>query len=153
MYALRYFRLVSHDQKLYAMGGMLRGGVPQSTIDMFDPSRNAGHGAWGLLKEVHLQSPLSGFGCVIVGSRIIAIGGVSYAGAFRNVSALNLRTKQWDHVPSLATPRESFRATVLNGLVYAIGGYNGLAADKHKRLRTVEVYAVADYNGHTTLET
>ena len=119
---------------------MTHGGIPLSTIDMFDPSQKDGRGTWSLLRGVHLQSPLSAFGCANFGNLVIAIGGVSYAEAFRNGSALNLRTKHWNSLPSLATPRESFRATVLNGLVYAVGGYNGLAIDKHARLRTVEVY-------------
>lgn len=52
-----------------------------------------------------------------------------------SVECYDTSTKQWKYVASMSHPRRYVAAAVLNGLLYAIGGYDGFSV-----LDSVEVY-------------
>ena len=52
-----------------------------------------------------------------------------------SVECYDIRTKQWKYVASMAHARRYVAAAALDGLLYAVGGYDGFAV-----LDSVEVY-------------
>ena len=69
--------------------------------------------------------PQAGTASVIVGSRLIVIGGeifVPQEGVFPNVWSYDLQTDRWSPLPNLATPRHGLAASYIDGHIYAIGG-------------------------------
>ncbi|NXI38270.1 KLH18 protein, partial [Galbula dea] len=74
--------------------------------------------------------------CTSIAGLIYAVGGLNSAGDSLNVvEAFDPIANRWERCQPMATARSRVGVAVLNGLLYAIGGYDG-----QLRLSTVEVY-------------
>ncbi|NXP50987.1 KLH18 protein, partial [Heliornis fulica] len=74
--------------------------------------------------------------CTSIAGLIYAVGGLNSAGDSLNVvEVLDPVANRWERCQPMATARSRVGVAVLNGLLYAIGGYDG-----QLRLSTVEVY-------------
>ncbi|KAM3822781.1 kelch-like protein 18 isoform 1-T1 [Vipera latastei] len=96
-------------------------------------------------KDFHLmpecRPPLPPFktrprSCTSIADLIYAVGGLNSAGDSLNVvEVFDPVANQWEKCQPMMTARSRVGVAVLNGLLYAIGGYDG-----QWRLSTVEVY-------------
>ncbi|XP_071824910.1 kelch-like protein 18 [Apostichopus japonicus] len=67
---------------------------------------------------------------------IYAVGGLTRSGqSLMSVELYDPATNTWKEMKSMTTPRSRVGVTVLNGKLYAVGGYDGIS-----RLNTVEVF-------------
>ncbi|NXR81797.1 KLH18 protein, partial [Pycnonotus jocosus] len=74
--------------------------------------------------------------CTSIAGLIYAVGGLNSAGDSLNVvEAFDPVANRWERCQPMGTARSRVGVAVLNGLLYAIGGYDG-----QLRLSTVEVY-------------
>jgi kelch-like protein 18 len=74
--------------------------------------------------------------CNDVAGIIYAVGGLTNAGdTMSTVEMYDPLIGKWSVVEPMSTLRSRVGVTVMNGLLYAIGGFNG-----YERLRTVEVF-------------
>ncbi|NXL95062.1 KLH18 protein, partial [Alectura lathami] len=74
--------------------------------------------------------------CTSIAGLIYAVGGLNSAGDSLNVvEVFDPIANRWEKCQPMATARSRVGVAVLNGLLYAIGGYDG-----QLRLSTVEVY-------------
>ncbi|XP_010216328.1 PREDICTED: kelch-like protein 18, partial [Tinamus guttatus] len=74
--------------------------------------------------------------CTSIAGLIYAVGGLNSAGDSLNVvEVFDPVANRWERCQPMATARSRVGVAVLNGLLYAIGGYDG-----QLRLSTVEVY-------------
>ena len=62
----------------------------------------------------------------VPGGKVYAIGGGPYYAPIATVSGYDPATNAWAAAPSLGTARSGLAAAVLNGTLYALGGFNGL---------------------------
>ncbi|XP_058035936.1 kelch-like protein 18 isoform X2 [Ahaetulla prasina] len=96
-------------------------------------------------KDYHLmperQRPLLDFKtrprcCTSIPGLIYAVGGLNSAGDSLNVvEVFDPVANHWEKCQPMTTPRSRVGVAVVNGLLYAIGGYDG-----QWRLSTVEIY-------------
>ena len=116
--------VVGTDGKIYAIGGNATGGA-SGVVEVFDPSANS----W--TTRAAMPTPRYGLAAV-VGSdgRIYAIGGdyadISNAGASVVAQAFNPTANTWQTLPAFPVGRYDLAAAVDgNGVIYAIGGFDG----------------------------
>jgi N-acetylneuraminic acid mutarotase len=107
---------------------------PQNTFFM---APRAGEGTWA--RKTNMSMPRSGFSTSVVDGIIYAIGGrklFSVGGTeLSTVEAYDPVTDTWTEKSDMPTAIEGLSTSVLDGIIYAIGGYaNG------SQLPTVEAY-------------
>jgi len=109
------------DGKIYAIGGLIIGGVPIGTNEEYDPVTDT----W----TTKTPSPalLDAFGIAIHNNMIYVIGGdFGPFGPHQNYTNLlyNPATDTWENGAELPTPRGRMDANVVGGKIYVIGGRN-----------------------------
>jgi N-acetylneuraminic acid mutarotase len=107
--------------KIYAIGGLIIGGVPIGTNEEYDPVTDT----W----TTKIASPtlLDAFGITIHNNMIYVIGGdFGPFGPHQNYTNLlyNPATDTWENGAELPTPRGRMDANVVGGKIYVIGGRN-----------------------------
>jgi N-acetylneuraminic acid mutarotase len=120
----------SLNNKLYAIDGY--GPVVNNRqgntnlVDVYDPATNS----WSAGVPTNLAR--YSLAAVAVGGKLYAVGGQAFDSNF-NVVGLNVvevfdpATNQWGTAPPLLTGRYQHAAAVLNGKIYAMGGFTGSA--------------------------
>ncbi|XP_038664850.1 kelch-like protein 18 [Scyliorhinus canicula] len=74
--------------------------------------------------------------CTSIAGLIYAVGGLNSAGDSLNVAEVfDPIANRWERCQEMTTTRSRVGVAMVNGLLYAIGGFDG-----HSRLSTVEVY-------------
>lgn len=134
------FRPRSTKQILLACGGWVDGQT-SNTIEIFDYQTNM----W-LSSNMSLPKTLSYFGLEIVNDVLYVFGGSDSRNHYRHTKALDLRCNLvnvpifrtlpiWTNRCSMIEFRCYVTSVVLDGKIYALGGYN-----KHQRVSSCEVY-------------
>ncbi|KAK6030374.1 kelch repeat protein [Ostertagia ostertagi] len=96
-----------------------------SNVDTFDPDSQR----WSSLAS--LQQRRCRCGVVMAGDLVYAIGGFNGTARIRSVEIYDPRRVllfclgQWMALPSMTTRRSSVGVAAMNGIVYAVGGYDG----------------------------
>jgi non-specific serine/threonine protein kinase len=102
---------------LYAVGGhQISETSATAAVQRFDPAT----GKW--IQLPRMPSPASGLGAVVVGDRLITVGGDNGLTVFNTVRAYNLVTKAWSILPSLPQARTGLAVTAYRNILYAIDG-------------------------------
>nr|7ONA_A Chain A, SAKe6AC [synthetic construct] len=126
--------------RIYAVGGY--DGSPDghthlNSVEAYDPETDE----WSFVAP--MTTPRSGVGVAVLNGRIYAVGG--YDGSpdghthLNSVEAYDPETDEWSFVAPMTTPRSGVGVAVLNGRIYAVGGYDG-SPDGHTHLNSVEAY-------------
>ncbi|XP_058488125.1 kelch-like protein 10 isoform X1 [Solea solea] len=84
---------------------------------------------------VKMQRQWAFHGTVFHDGYVYCLGGSDRSGLFNRVSRLDLSTHIWHEMSPLLYSRCYLSVTVLNGSIYAIGGFNGFS-----RLKSAEYY-------------
>ena len=121
--ARMYHRLAVIGETIYAIGGSADSTV-LSTVEAYDPASNT----WK--KKAPMSVPRMHFGMEIIGGKIYVIGGcnssdpVDAFDVLATVEMYDPETDKWIKKASMPTPRLQFETKVIDGKIYAIGGYN-----------------------------
>ena len=126
-----YFRPRETRQFLIAAGGWIEGRTT-SSIELFDYQLNM----W-LSTPFKLPSVVSYFGFEAIDSTIYVFGGSNGREIFKELKGLNLSCKEskWQNKCSMIERRCYVSSVVLDGRIYAIGGFN-----QQRRIRKCEKY-------------
>ena len=107
---------------LYVVGGRTSGGV-FSTLEAYDPATDN----W--TTKASMPTPRAALSVGVVNGLLYAVGGTSgctpACTALSTVEVYNPATDSWTTQAPLPTARVDLRAGLLNGLLYAVGGYAG----------------------------
>ena len=109
--------------KIYAIGGRNAGGF-LSTNQEYDPSTDS----W--TTKASMPTAREDLAAAAVNGKIYAIGGYNdefigdIADFLRNNEEYDPETDSWTTKASMSTRRKGLAAAVVNGKIYAIGGYN-----------------------------
>lgn len=132
--------------RVYAIGGRERGGVPTAATASFDPTANA----WR--DEPPLPKGREGGAAVVLGGQLLVAGGFSIAGTqeeyFDDVLALDENTKSW-----IPRGRLTERAVALAGTqldrnrALFVGGYVDRGEPFLDRAETLDLSATGDAQG------
>ncbi len=140
-------RLLSVNNKLYAIGGVDSGFNVLDSIEEYDRAANT----WK--RTTQIPAPRKGMSTVAVGRKIYLLGGYEGSDYSRRVDIYDTLTKQWTQGGDILVAREKAGAALIDGKIYLAGG-----RDAEGYSRTVEVYDTAtntvthqfnlpDYNG------
>ena len=131
--AITSFGATASNNVIYAYGGNTGGAHSYSNDQQFnklirlDPKNNKG---W---EQIAVGARVQGNALVSHGSTVILVGGFTATNAKgekgnlvsqSSVQQYDLPSGKWSDLPSLPEPRSSMDAIVLNGYLYAIGGWN-----------------------------
>ena len=120
------------NDKIYVIGG-ISPGRQLSTVEKYDPATDT----W--TKKADMPTPRWGSSTSAVNGKIYAIGGYKLDNGnlvgLSTVEEYNPTTDTWTKKTDMPTPRATGSASVVNGKIYVVGGYDG-----KKDLSTVEVY-------------
>ena len=132
------------DGKIYLIGGFLfenRDGGPLglSTVEVYDTKNNS----WQRLAD--MPTPRLQSGAAVVNGKIYVVGGFSWIGIpgvdtkmLKVVEVYDPQTDTWRRKQDMSTPRRQFGTGVVDGKIYAIGGWNPF--EEPQRLDLVEAY-------------
>lgn len=136
--------VVAANGKLYAMGGSPSTTVYSNppiltTVEEYDPATDA----W--TRRAEMPTGRASFGLVEVSGKLYAIGGrvARLSGSStpdRTVEAYDPATDTWTPRASMVSTRQQFSTAVLDGKIYAVGGYGTTASSSFALLSSVEVY-------------
>ncbi|MDP4219161.1 MAG: kelch repeat-containing protein [Bacteroidota bacterium] len=122
------------DNKIYVLGGSIDSGLNTSyshvsILEVFDPSTNQ----WSSPVTTGAMTGRSAFTANAVGNKIYAIGGLGY-GSYPYVDNLDVfdpSTNTWisPATVGLFTDRFSLSSSVVDGKIYALGGFNFAYSD------------------------
>jgi len=122
--------------KIYAIGGALTypGGPPLSTVEEYDPATDT----W--TRKADMPTARAYLSTSAVNGKIYAIGGTlinpEWYRGISTVEEYNPATNTWTKKADMPTGRTYFSTSVVNGKIYAIGGFT--TRDNH--LSPVEEY-------------
>jgi len=120
------------NDKIYVIGG-INHGRQLSTVEEYNPATDT----W--TKKADMPTPRWGLSTSAVNGKIYAIGGYKLNNAnlvgLSTVEEYNPATDTWTKKTDMLTPRATGSASVVNGKIYVVGGYDG-----QKVLSTVEEY-------------
>jgi N-acetylneuraminic acid mutarotase len=105
---------------IYAMGGFNPNAV--STVEVYNPTSNS----WS--PAANMPTASGGLAADAANGLIYAMGGFPITGLGANflntVQIYNPSSNAWSTAAAMLTPRDNLAAADVNGLIYAIGGYN-----------------------------
>jgi len=133
---------VCHD-KIYVFGGALGPEKPSnmsSALEIFDPATST----WSAPKTTGSLVPRNNLCACLVGDKIYTMGGYNAEspGDVNTFEMFDPVTNTWS-IPKTNgtfTPHGAFTANVVDGKIYAIGGFNDQAPRGHRVLSSVEVF-------------
>lgn len=118
--------------RIYAMGGFGRGNVLVRTVEAYDPQTDT----W--VEKADIPTPRFLPATSVVDGKIYVIGGGNPAIRSQlglpTVEEYDPATDTWTKKADMPTPRHGLSASVLNGKIYAISGFDGT------NMATVEEY-------------
>ena len=110
---------------LYAFGGSSASAGDEATVEAYDPSSNT----WTTKVSMPTQRAL--FGATSINGILYAAGGVSKVLnqfiVVATVEAYDPSTNTWTTKASMPTARYAFAGTAINGMLYAVGGFDDAA--------------------------
>ena len=116
---------VAFDGMIYVFGGISnRGGKVFDAVEVFNPEAG-GRGAWKKLAK--LPQALAATSAEVVGDKIYVIGGWDRGAqkeVFGTVFEYDPKENTFDQKRDMPTPRGGLGTAVLQGKIYAIGGWN-----------------------------
>jgi hypothetical protein len=115
---------------LYAVGGAFPAAL--TTVEAYDPATNTWTTTASTLQARYVAAAAGVNGILYVMGGLTNIGGVNVYLA--SVEAYNPVTNTWTPKAPMPTARANLATVVVNGIIYAVGGWNGTA------LATVEAY-------------
>uniref|UniRef100_A0A8C4I7W6 Kelch-like family member 2 n=1 Tax=Dicentrarchus labrax TaxID=13489 RepID=A0A8C4I7W6_DICLA len=131
---------------VYAVGGF-NGSLRVRTVDCYDPMMDR----WTSVSS--MQDRRSTLGAAVLNGLLYAVGGFDGSTGtvcwcestiptglligLSTIEAYNAKTDEWFHVLPMSTRRSSVGVGVVNGILYAVGGYDGAT---RQCLSTVEAY-------------
>ena len=153
------------DGRLYSLGGTVC--LPNDAVafldsaERFNQSHASGQPAWSYINNLGLVR--SNFGAIVDNNVIYIFGGLDGHVVVNSLEKYNISTDSWRTIPpvrseeqsSLIIPRMAFASALLNGKIYAVGGYGGLGCSNITQitscgeLDSMEVYDIVQ--GHWTL--
>lgn len=108
---------VSYGGKIYVFGGRDHH-VFISEVEVYDPGSNQ----WTIISQI--PTPREGLAAVVVDSLIWLIGGATMQTSLGIVELYNPGSNSWSTLPhQLTVPRATAVAEVIDGQVYAFGGF------------------------------
>lgn len=120
------------DGKIYAIGGGYSSVLPSAEV--YDPSTDT----W--MQLASMSAARCNFQTEVINGKIYAIGGNNDGNNgpkfISSAEVYNPSTNTWTKLASMSAARGCFRTEVINGKIYAIGGYDGSS----KYLSSTEVY-------------
>ena len=126
---------VATDQHIYAIGGQGENGAPKNKVERFDPRSNK----WKIVAPMtHARKSHCG---VTFKKKIFVFGGVTgNSRSTHSAEMYDIGDNQWQEISNMQVPRVCAGATVVQGLIYIIGGNRPIisAPDVHKRM--IECY-------------
>jgi N-acetylneuraminic acid mutarotase len=134
---LHHATMVAYKDKLYVIGGF-SGGMwsPLETNYEFDPALNK----W--TEKAPMPSPRGALAAGLIDGKIYAISGAKKSFFKWNNSSANEvydpSTNQWKKLAPVPTPRDHLTVSVIDGILYAIGGRKNV--NYNKNLDTNEAY-------------
>ena len=137
------------DGKIYAIGGIVNSKKTcTSSVEEYDPAMNT----W--TKKAPMSSMRSYLQTEVIDGKIYALGGYNGAviannGALSLVEVYDPATDEWTTKAPMSTARYDLQTEVVNGKIYAIGGY-GHNGSGTSALSSVEAYDPA-MNKWTTM--
>ncbi|MDO8412434.1 MAG: kelch repeat-containing protein, partial [Gallionellaceae bacterium] len=136
MSAPRYYYAVGVvNSTLYAVGGINGSGSYSATVEAYDPATNI----W--TPRASMFTPRYGHAVGVVNGTLYAVGGYNYnvsgSGSLATMEAYDPVTNTWTPKASMLTPREGLAVGVVNGILYAVGGYDYFS---NTMFATVEAY-------------
>jgi N-acetylneuraminic acid mutarotase len=131
------------DGKIYVMGGAIGPEKPSNmsnALEVFDPSSNS----WSTPKTTGTFTPRNNLCACVIGEKIYTLGGYNAErpGDLNILEVFDPLTNTWSTpiTSGTFTPHGAFTANVINGKIYAIGGFNDKGAKGHRVLSSVEVF-------------
>jgi non-specific serine/threonine protein kinase len=107
----------SDGRFLYVVGGRdLSSDKNSRVVERYDPPADK----WQRLADK--PTPSGGLGVVVVGKRLVALGGENPTGTIGAVEALDLRTRRWSLLPPMRTPRHGMGVVAIGSTLFAIAG-------------------------------
>uniref|UniRef100_A0A8D0DB84 Kelch-like protein 3 n=1 Tax=Sander lucioperca TaxID=283035 RepID=A0A8D0DB84_SANLU len=126
--------VVSMAGRVYAVGGF-NSSLRERTVDVYDGVRDQ----WSAVAS--MQERRSTLGAAVLGTHTY-IHSYTHTKGLYSFEAYNYKTNEWMYVASMNTRRSSVGVGVVDGKLYAVGGYDGAS---RQCLSTVEEYdPVAD---------
>ena len=126
---------VAAGQHIYAIGGEGENGAPKNKVERFDPRSNK----WKIVAPMtHARKSHCG---VTFKKKIFVFGGVTgNSRSTHSAEMYDIGDNQWQEISNMQVPRVCAGATVVQGLIYIIGGNRPIisAPDAHKRM--IECY-------------
>jgi len=112
---------------IYAVGGRNDASFWMATVEAYDPASDT----WST--KAAMPTPRFGLGLAAINGIVYAMGGETSAGNFTEVTAVleayDPTTNTWTTKPAMLGPRAYMGTAVLQGLVYAVGGFGGANMD------------------------
>jgi Kelch motif protein len=133
------------DGRLYVYGGHIGEEHEHSKENLSQHFRRLelpGRGQW---EELPMQTPLQGLALVEYDGKLYRIGGMNARNAagdeddlhsVAEFSCFDPQTHQWTELPPLPEPRSSHDATVIDGVLYVVGGWTLAGSGKGTWLDT-----------------
>jgi N-acetylneuraminic acid mutarotase len=117
------------DGRIFVMGGNSK----HANVEVFDLCTDTWVADHGIPP---MPVPLFDFGVVVVGQRILCIGGSSKTSYHNTVQALDIERRKWSLLAPMPTKRQGFATVVIDNEVWCFGGY------AHHDLAVIEVYNI-----------
>jgi N-acetylneuraminic acid mutarotase len=122
------------DGKIYAVGGYVTGQVFTSALEEYDPETDK----W--TKKADMPTARAGLTVAAVNGKLYAIGGSlprwAKGPTLSTVEEYDPETDTWKRKADMPTSRDNLAASVVNGKIYVIGGWN----EDYKQCAIVEEY-------------
>lgn len=111
------------DGIIYAVGGSNDASFWLATVEAYDPASDT----WST--KASLPTPRFGLGVAAINGVVYALGGSTPVDGFSQstdiLEAYNPATNTWTRKPAMLGPRMYLGTAVLQGLLYAVGGWGG----------------------------
>jgi N-acetylneuraminic acid mutarotase len=131
------------DNKIYVFGGAIGPEKPSNmsnALEVFDPALNS----WSTPKTTGTFTPRNNLCACAIDGKIYTLGGYdAHAPGDLNVlEVFDPKTNSWSSPVTTGsfTPHGAFSANVIDGKIYAIGGFNDKGQKGHRVLSSVEVF-------------
>lgn len=121
---------------LFVIGGW-SGGRPISMVETYDTRADR----W-VVCAAEDKGPRAYHGVVAVGCLIYVIGGFDATECFSSCRVFDTRTKQWQEVAPMNQKRSYVSVALLNGYIYACGGFEGPPRSQGDNLVTPRLRSV-----------
>jgi N-acetylneuraminic acid mutarotase len=107
------------DGKFYLVGGY--GDTHSSILEVYDPAGNT----WAYGESGKLLAPRTGATGTMIDGLLYVVGGAAIGSdtLVRTAEVYDPAAESFRRIPSMPTPREELASGVLNGKLYAVGGY------------------------------